>query len=479
MKTRREAIKTIVALLFSSQLKGLAYASSSLEYQKIGQLIKESFSDVKKLVLIYPKGSKANLTPVVEEFFKLTGIVVELQEGSLDEIASEVLLESKLVKKTKVFDLALPSTFTLPDLVEANVIENLSLYEKKYKNFEANSGLYTRGDRYNNKLYGMQTDGDTYLMFYNQSFLTDKTLQAEYASKYGKAIEVPKTWEELDQLIRFFHNPAKERLGGNLFRNQNYTIWEFWMRLHAKGILPFDEQMVPQIDSDLGIEALEELVKITEFLDPAVMKSGLFENFKLFAQGKSFCNLGWGGTQKYLNGPKSKIKGQLKIDLPPGGLFKGENFSVPYFNWGWNYVVSSHSKNKDLGYLFCLFATSSFISTQAVREVDGYFDPYRLEHYEDPVIKKIYSQEFLSAHKQGMQQSMPDLYLKGQGLYSSALKQAISMAVMKQVSPKLALQRVAKKWQQITDKIGRKNQINRWRELKNSYPAKLKKVYNI
>jgi len=79
----------------------------------------------------------------------------------------------------------------------------------------------------------------------------------------------------------------------------------------------------------------------------------------------------------------------------PGGILDGVHFSVPYFNWGWNYVVLKNSQQPELAYLFALFAATPQMSTLAVQQSDGFFDPFRPEHYADPQIQKVYSPAFL------------------------------------------------------------------------------------
>ena len=142
----------------------------------------------------------------------------------------------------------------------------------------------------------------------------------------------------------------------------------------------------------------------------------------------SYANIGWGGTQKYLNGDKSGVKGKLTYGPTPGGIVKGTLVRTPYFNWGWNYVVSSLSKEQEIAYLFTLYAVSPALSTIAVRDPGGYFDPFRDEHYKDPDIIKLYSKEFLDVHEASMRGSIPDLYLKGQGEYFDVLRVNVQAA---------------------------------------------------
>ena len=140
------------------------------------------------------------------------------------------------------------------------------------------------------------------------------------------------------------------------------------------------------------------MIAASQFLSPGAATNGLFENWADFAEGNKFCNIGWGGTQKYLNGDDSRVRGKLLFSPSPGGIVNGQLVKTAYFNWGWNYTVSSRSTHKEIAYLFALFACSPAISTLAVREQAGYFDPFRSRHYEDPEIQKTYTPEFLHAH---------------------------------------------------------------------------------
>lgn len=481
MISRRRFIKRAsTAILSTSLLSNWVYSGStppSIEqtHVQIANLINRHRRRNQSLVILYPKGCLGNLKAVAKSFQEFTNIRLDLKEASLDQISSEMILEHRLKKRS--FDVAIPATFGIPDLVEAGVIEDLTPFAKEYEPKSlASNALYTLGDYYMNKLYGYQTDGDTYLMFYNKKWLDNDAYKKEYEDKYNRALAIPKTWNELYQQMRFFHRPEENKFGGSLFRNKQYIGWEFWIRFHAKGYYPVRDDMTPQINNQAGIEALSELIETSKYLEPNVNKNGLFDNFKSFAQGNKYCNIGWGGTQKYLNGDVSKVKDQLYFSSTLGGNINGKSFNVPFFNWGWNYVVSSRSIRKELAYLFCLFASTPQVSIYSVREANGYFDPYRKEHYQDPVIQDVYGQPFLEAHKESLANSIPDFYLQGQGLYLSALKEGIYAANLGHVNIKLALNRIAQKWEQITNQLGRRGQMAQWRYLKNSYPEYLKNL---
>ena len=336
--------------------------------------------------------------------------------------------------------------------------------------------LFSLGDYYRGSLYGYQTDGDAYLMFYNRDWLEDPEAQKRFADRHGYALMVPETWEQLDAMMAFFHQPEAERYGGALFRTPTYIAWEFWIRFHAKGHWPFDAEMVPQIAGEAGVEALEELIAASKHLYPAARSNGLFDNWKAFARGNIFCNVGWGGTQKHMNGADSAVRGRLAFGPTPGGLVEGRLLVVPYFNWGWNYAVSSRSKQPEIAYLFALYACSPAMSTLAVREPGGFFDPFRKEHYGDRRIVETYGPDFLVAHRESMVRSIPDLYLKGQGEYFDALRENLVLADSGAISAREALERTAKQWRRTTRRMGQETQEEQWAFLRSRYPAEVQQA---
>ncbi|MGH1485656.1 MAG: extracellular solute-binding protein [Cellvibrionaceae bacterium] len=426
------------------------------------------------LSILYPKGCLANLQPLTDRFTQATGITFDLKETGVDDINSTIIFKS--AQDQHVFDIALPATFGIPDLVSAGALEPLDTYTKKYEPADyKNYQLYDYGDYVNGQFYGYQTDGDTYVMFYNKAMLDDSDKQKQFEGQYGYPLALPKTWQQLDDMIRFFHQPAKQQYGGCLFRTPGYGAWEWWSRFHAKGYYPMDNQGNPQINNAAGISALEDMIKVSQYLHPKTDSDGLFENWATFGENQTFCNIGWGGSQKYFNSDKSKVKDNLYYGPTPGGRIKEKTISCPIFNWGWNYVVSSLCPEKEIAYLFTLYACSPVMSTLSVQQ-DGYFDPFREEHYTNKEIQETYSPDFLSAHKFSMKNSIPDFYIQNQSAYLSVLQENIHLAYKGSLSAKQALDITATEWKIQTAKIGKDKQKQNWLTLKEKYPTALKSV---
>ncbi|OED39301.1 transcriptional antiterminator [Chromatiales bacterium (ex Bugula neritina AB1)] len=376
-----------------------------------------------------------------------------------------------------VHDLALPATFGLPDLVSARAIIPLTEYAKKHEPLGFREAvLYNIGDSFDDQIYGFQADGDAYLMFYNREYLENVDEQKRYEDKFGEMLSIPRTWHELDQQLAFFHRPETKQYGGLLFRTAGYLGWEWWVRFHAKGYWPLSPTLEPQINNAAGIQALEEMIQASQYLAPGAESLGLFANWERYSHGDIYCNIGWGGSQKYLNGPKSAIRGKMVYGPTPGGIVDNKLLLTPYFNWGWNYVVTTGSNVPELAYLFALFSSSSIMSTESVRQQGGYFDPFRPEHYQDTEIQRIYSQEFLSVHQDSLKNSIPDLYLANQGQYIQTLNNWLDRALSGAVTATEALNRVAEHWNIINDRSDIRLQQERWRNLRGKYPETVRNL---
>ncbi|MDA8747725.1 extracellular solute-binding protein [Litoreibacter sp.] len=428
-----------------------------------------------ELRFLIPDGSQDNVAPVMAAFTEQTGVQIKPERIALEDINTHLILNS--FAGDAPYDVALPATFGMPDLVDAGVLRPLGDFARIHEPDELRSGiLYDVGDGYDDEIYGFQTDGDTYLMFYNSDLLNDSELRNRYADQTGKMLGIPDTWQELDRQLAFFHRPDQGVYGGALFRISGYLAWEWWVRFHAKGIWPFSLEMEPQIASDQGVEALTEMIEATQYLVPEAHTQGLFQNWERFGRGDVYCNIGWGGTQKYLNGASSNVRGKLAYGPTPGGIVNGEILKTPYFNWGWDYVVTQKSQEPEISYLFALFASSPDISVSAIRPQGGYFDPYRVEHYADPEIRRVYSDEFLSVHRESLLSSIPDLYLANQSEYFSVLNSWLDAALNQEITPREALKQVEREWSLITIRADGASQRKRWAGLRERYPPNARRL---
>lgn len=418
------------------------------------------------LRLILPTGSESNLAPINTLFTEMTGIEVRTQVTPVDDINTYILLANQ--RKDSGFDVAIPATYGIADLVDAGAIQPLDEFADRYEPEDLSSQeLYRVGDRFQGRFYGYQTDGDAYVMFFNQTVARNP----EVANALAPILEpgdVPVNWTQLDAVMRAAHSPEQNTYGGSLYRSHGYLIWEFWLRMHEKGVLPMTADGNPNIDHPLAVDALNELLIASAYQEPGVGTNGLFENWHSYVAGNKLINIGWGGSQKFFRRYSPEFSDEL-ITFHAPGRTNGKR-GLPYFNWGWNLTVSTKSDQAELAYLYTLFATSPEVSTASVRAAAGYFDPHQLGHYQDQQIIDTYSQAFLDVHRDGMQRCIPDLYIVNHGRYKEALSRFLQLAYRGKLKPELALRYAAAEWRRLHADIGLQKQQQAWLELAANYP---------
>ena len=475
-RSRRWVLASGLATLAGSSLAGSSLAGSALSHHEIARLaaLIPKGAD-RRLQILLPQGSRANVAPIAQAFERLAGIEVVITEAAVDDVDIQLSLDN--LSGAPKYDLALPATFSIPDLVEGGAIAPLSEISG-FGNVAASqeNSLFTIGDTFDGAHYGFQTDGDAYVMFYNRDFLNGDGERQRYEDQFGVALNTPQTWQDLDRQMAWFHRPDEGKIGGMLFRNPGYVAWEWWIRFHATGTWPLSTNLTPQLANDAGVGALEDMIRATESLAPEALTAGLFDNWERYARGDIYANVGWGGSQKYFNKAGSRLAGKLAYGKTPGGMVGDQLLVTPYFNWGWNYVVLSGSPNSELALYFAAFATSPEMSTLAVRQQDGFFDPFRSEHYTDIGIQNAYSADFLKVHRESMEKAIPDLYLARQGDYFLSLSKWIARAMNGLVAPDVALARVEQQWNIITKEVGRDKQTGRWLALRSKYPAQAQRL---
>lgn len=428
-----------------------------------------------RLRVLVPSGCDANLEPITTAFEAATGVPVDIIPVPTRDVPSMLLLNQML--GSNEYDVALPPTFDLPDLVKAGTIRSLDPFKaERDAYYDAEGLLYDEGDNIDGEVYGYQTDGDAYLMFYNSRFFGDRALSDAYADAFGAPLSPAADWETLDEQILFISGRGDGRKGALLARATGYVEWEWWVRIHAKGLWPLSPDLRPQVASDEGVAALEDMLRIAPALRPE--RGGLNAlhlRWEDFEHGDTYATMSWGGSQKFHMRPGGPITNDLLHTKLPGGRGPNTPDSLPYFNWGWSYSVTNSTLDPELAHAFCLFAVSAEMSLRSVRQVEGFFDPFREEHYADPDIQSIYGKPFLKVHRLSMESAMPDFYVTERAAYISSLATWIGLALDGNTTPKEAMDRVADAWAAIGNSGDRALKLAQWQRLRAKYPPEIAK----
>lgn len=438
------------------------------------------------LTVMVPSGGEGSFTEAKPWWEKASGINLNIVVVPMDQIVQKSM--NVAVTKSSEFDILLPSPFGLPDLIEAGLAMDITDFARKYgPEITGPNGvippLYMFG-MYKGKLYGMVTDGDVNSLILRRDWMEDQNNKKAFADKFGYPLAPPVLYKELFDQMQFFTNPQKGTYGAWIFTSPFYAKWEFLQLLIPRGVLPFDKDMHPQIAGADGIAALEELIAMKPYLHPGCSTGGWSEQYKAYADGNIWAAFSWPSFIKYMNFTDfSKIPGKIAVCKVPGMKLKsGEVLRPCRFTFSWAYIVSRYSKNPEISYLYNQWMWSPTISIKHIPVKGGYFDIYRYNHIKSDDLLKQYDphiQELREALTFNIENSYPELILKGGDEYMTRLDENVIAAIQGLKKPDRALKETADQWEKITGRYGRNNQKEQWNFLTSCFGANLRKAINL
>lgn len=194
---------------------------------------------------------------------------------------------------------------------------------------------------------------------YRKDLFESETEQANYLKQFGKALEVPKTWEDFHQVAQFFNRPA-DNLYGSIFAcypDGHNTVFDFCLQLWTRGGTLVDKAGNIQINTKAAIDGLDFYRKIVNDKSAVHPKSSEFESVAAgiaFSQGEAAMMINWFGFAAMCEvDANSKVTGKIAVDLLPAALGK-ESASLNVY---WLYTIAKGSKNKNVAYDFLRFVT--------------------------------------------------------------------------------------------------------------------------
>ncbi|MBE3597899.1 MAG: extracellular solute-binding protein [Limnochordaceae bacterium] len=359
--------------------------------------------------------------------------------------------------------------------------------------------------------YGVLNDSDGQVLYYRRDILTNASYRQRFKAKYGYDLPVPpKTWEQVRDIAEFFNgwdwNGDGEpdsgmvmhlKVGGQGMFHYASLSAPFVLfpgptvdRYH--NVYWFDpENMNPLINSPGHVRALELLLQLAKFGPSAQLSWDLGEAWDYFMRGKAVLTFSWGDVGGLVQEPgRSVIKGKLGTAMLPGTLevwdrehnrwvkFDSPNVVGNTTGGSWHGVISALSKNPEVAYHFLAFLAMTPISQwHAYRGWDG-VDPGTRHHFlapqgdaklEDYVAQGWNAEdvrEYTQAYYETFfaERQLPYLRIPGGHEYWVSLDQHISEALTGAVSAKEALDRTARDWDEITNRLGRREQLELYRQ---------------
>ena len=359
--------------------------------------------------------------------------------------------------------------------------------------------------------YGVLNDADGQVLYYRRDVLSDPKWRAQFKRDLGYDLPVPpKTWQQVLDISRFFNgknwdaNDADADAGTVLHLKVGEQGHYHFQSLSASfAITPgpkvdryhnvywFDPtDMTPLINSPGHVKALEFLLDLHKTGPAAQVGWSLGEAWDYFLRGKAVFVFSWGDVGALCQDvTRSKIRGKCGASILPSSEIYWDHEKAKFIRTKeprrvgnttggtWHGVISAYSPNVEATYsllaLMAIKPASIWNANNGWTGVDPGFTyqflkpqgEARLEDYVKAGWDANDVKDYLQAYYDNFTAPTSLAYLRIPGTfeYWDVLDKNLSAAMSGAFSAREALDRTARTWQQITDRLGRAKQLKDYR----------------
>lgn len=387
----KKHLVSIVAAVFLLAGSALLFAGGTQDKATKGQTVS---------TVAFGQGWVENLAKRVPEFEAKTGIKVNFEMLSFDDAHAKMMLDiqNSASGKTPVYDFYWMDIPWKDEFVNSGVM--LDLTDLATKEFD-------RGDFDQHYLKAIGLVGDRIYMypilsvarviFYRTDLFGDPQIKAEYKSKYNVELAPPKTWEEFNQIAKFFTGHPKVKYGCTASAKRGTTaLSEFVDRLFGIGgkeflYHPEKKAWEPLITSREAVRALKLYSEILPYTPPGSANDIWDLAVREFAAGDVAMMIMWDAFAGSVTNPgESKVVGKVGFAGAPGTHLGG-----------WGLCINKHSPNKEAAYKFLEWAIGKENGFKYVLEGPGMIP--RKSFFTNPQI--VAKHPWVTAHAENLRKS--------------------------------------------------------------------------
>lgn len=414
-------------------------------------------------------------TPILEvfapEFRDATGLEVNFVSYPLGNMYDQNLLA--LRQSTAQFDaFDFWPNFTgdfgpfLTPLEEVGTLEEL--------NFSDIAKPFQLLNRYENKIVGVMIDGDMFVNTIRTDLFENDAEMAAFKGKYGYDLAAPTNWQQYRDSAEFFTRPDQNLYG--LVEVTSYFVYAFFINQFVqigaeKGVNYgdlFDASMKPQLNNEIGIEALNRYREVTKFM-PADLATAMPWDVgrQMFFEGRVAQANWWTDMPKGAADPSiSKVATKIKV-----ARSFGEVTVLPY---GRAMGIAGNSANKEGAFRAIAWLQQSANANRWVAETfaQSLMDPWRMSMFDNPTstfplqAASGFADNFAEISKAAL--SSPKTYLDisipGTNRYLASLIQHVQRSNSGEATPQEALAAMETEWEETTETYGRDRQAAHYQE---------------
>ncbi len=427
--------------------------------------------------------------PVVRharEFERLSGARINVTRVPFAELYQETLLGLRQGK----YDALTFGSMWIADVVHyLEPLPRQMLASAQYRDVLPH---YQRVASWGDTPYLVPIDGDRHYLQYRRDLLEDPRYRAEFRARSGRELEVPKTWPQLQEIARFFHGrqlpdgavisgiaevTVSDALLGNYFIKRAAP---YAKHPAVKGGFYFDlATMEPLVNTPGWVEALKDFVAAQDLYPIGGQRMSFFDTIKTFGRGNVVFSDSWDDPFIEAMEPDNPLRNKVAAALSPGSRkvwnrktgrwdqFPEVNYA-PYIVYGWTGGVARSSQHKQAAFDFLGFYANRK-NHRADLQVGRFgMNPFRRSDLDerlwiegagwDPLVARAYVQT-LERQAQSKNRVLDLRIHRGQE-YVQILAVGVYRAITGRESPQAALDDVARRWKQLTERVG----VDRQRE---------------
>lgn len=212
--------------------------------------------------------------------------------------------------------------------------------------------------RFDQQIFGLPFHDGPECLVIRKDLFEDLQEQMRFQVRYGKPLEIPKTWADFLTVAAFFTRP-EDNLYGTVFAGYpdgHNAVFDFCIQLWSRGGDLQQGDVPVKLDQPLAIDALDfyrSLFMKDSGLHP---ESANFESVQAgaaFARGEVAMMVNWFGFASWAQiDAVSAVKGKVDVAAIPSA----ESGMSPSLNVYWLYAIPEGSRHKQLAYDFIRFA---------------------------------------------------------------------------------------------------------------------------
>ncbi len=346
--------------------------------------------------------------------------------------------------------------------------------------------------------YGVPYDGDCHMLSYRKDALRNAAYRERFNSEFGYALpHPPRTWEQFLDISKFFTGwdwgkTGEKGFGESIVMGVRPGAYHMFMgRAAAYSKMPDDQAfffdpdtMEPLIANPGFVRALTEWKEELNYGTPGMIKHEYSDARAEFTSGKAVFDYEWADIGTLSIDPKtSRVKDNVGFSLQPGSnevydhrtkrwqTFEEVSYAPYLAANGWVQVVPKSSRQKEAAWDLAVFMGSQPNATALAVLPGSGVNPNResqlsnIEPWLEAGFDQASAQEYLDAIRGilGHDNAVQDLRIPGQADYQDALERQLSRALAGRADPAGALADAAEAWNDITDRLGRDQQLNHYR----------------